>query len=325
LLKGVEAEQNRLPSLHIMEFAIMKKMPVKILSNWCGVFLLLLGAISGAAADPIKSQFAEINGVRLHYLSAGKGEAVLLLHGYAENSHMWRPLIAELAKDHTVIAPDLPGIGESAIPASGLDVISAAVSMHALVRSLGIEKAEVVGHDIGLMVAYAYAVQFPTETQKLVVMDAFIPGVAGWEAVYQNPDLWHFTFHGPTPEALVLGRERIYFEHYWNDFAADGTRSLSEADRKLYTAAYAKPGYMRAGWSYFTEFPNNAKRFAELSKTKLPMPVLSIGGEESLGEVLGKQMQTVSTNVHVIVLKDAGHWIMEEKPKETMDALLKFL
>jgi len=182
-----------------------------------------------------------------------------------------------------------------------------------------------VGHDIGLMVAYAYAAQFPSETEKLVVMDAFLPGVEGGDAVYNNPNLWHFRFHGPTPEALVKGRERMYFDYYWNDFAADKNHSLPEADRAAYAAAYARPGRMKAGWAYFSSFPQTAKDFVQLSQTKLTMPVLSIGGEKSLGEVLGQQMKLVATDVTVIVLKNAGHWILEEQPKETTEALLKFL
>ena len=230
-----------------------------------------------------------------------------------------------LAERFTVIAPDLPGIGDSAIPADGLDMKTAAIRIHALARSLGVDKARVVGHDIGLMVAYAYAALFPAETEKLVVMDAFLPGVPGWEGVYNNPDLWHFRFHGPTPETLVQGRERTYYDYYWNDFAADKTRSIPEADRKAYAAAYSRPGRMRAGWGYFASFPQAAKDFAELSQTRLDMPVLSIGGEKSLGVVLGEQMKLVASQVTVIALKNTGHWLMEESPKETMDALVNFL
>jgi pimeloyl-ACP methyl ester carboxylesterase len=202
---------------------------------------------------------------------------------------------------------------------------SAATRIHGLVKSLGIEKARVVGHDIGLMVAYAYAAQFPSETEKLVVMDAFLPGVAGWEDVYNNPAIWHFRFNGPTPEALVKGRERIYFEFFWNDFAADKNHSLPEADRAAYAATYARPGRMHAGWEYFVSFQQAAKDFAELSKTKLTMPVLAIGGGKANGTVLGEQMKLVATNATMLVLKDCGHWVMEEKPKETTDALIKFL
>ncbi|HSS98420.1 MAG TPA: alpha/beta hydrolase [Terriglobales bacterium] len=292
-------------------------------------FLLVAALIPPAFAESgttsITSHFATADGVKLHYLTAGHGPAVLLLHGYAETSRMWRPLIPLLAGKFTVVAPDLPGIGDSDVPANGLDMKSAAATIHTLVKSLGIEKARVVGHDIGLMVAYAYAAQFPTETEKLVLMDAFLPGVNGWEAIYNNPSIWHFRFNGPTPEALVHGRERIYFEHYWNDFAADKNHSIPEAERVAYTTAYSRPGRMRAGWAYFIAFPQTAKDFAQLAQTKLTMPVLSIGGDKANGTALGEQVKLVATDATVIVLQNTGHWLMEENPKETMDALLKFL
>jgi pimeloyl-ACP methyl ester carboxylesterase len=293
------------------------------------LFVFISGSFPAAHAQAssktIASYDAMILGVKLHYTMAGHGSTVILLHGYAETSRMWTSILPVLAERFTVIAPDLPGIGDSAIPADGLDMKTAAIRIHELARSLGVAKARVVGHDIGLMVAYAYAAQFPAEVEKLVVMDAFLPGVSGWEGVYNNPDLWHFRFHGPTPEALVQGRERAYFDYYWNDFAADKTRSIPEADRKAYAAAYARPGRMQAGWGYFASFPQAAKDFAQLSQTRLTMPVLSIGGEKSLGGVLGEQMKLVASDVTVVVLKNTGHWILEENPKETTDALAKFL
>jgi pimeloyl-ACP methyl ester carboxylesterase len=247
--------------------------------------LLCCSAIISFAADAaIAARTAQVNGLKLAYLTAGSGDAVILLHGYAETSHMWRPLIPQLAAKFTVIAPDLPGIGDSEIPAAASDMKSAATAVHSLVQSLGIKKSRVVGHDIGLMVAYAYATMYPAETEKLIVMDAFLPGVDGWQPIYNNPAMWHFRFAGPTPEELVKGRERIYFEHYWNNFAADRNHSLPEKDRRFYTEAYARPGRMRAGWAYFISFPKTAEDFAELSKAKLTMPVLSIGGEKSLGQ-----------------------------------------
>ena len=278
-----------------------------------------------ASSSAIQSRFAEIDGIKLHYLTAGHGPAVILLHGYTQTSLMWRPLIPKLADRFTVIAPDLPGIGESDVPKDGLDMKTAAIRIHALVKSLGVQKARVVGHDIGLMVAYAYAAQFPDEVEKLVVMDAFLPGVRGWELAYDSPDFWHFRFHGPTPEALVAGRESIYFAYFWNDLAADKMRSLPDGDRKAYVAAYSQPGRMRAGWAYFASWPDTAKDFAEMAQTKLRMPVLSIAGEKASAPILGPQMKLVATDVQVIVLKDAGHWLMEERPKETMDALSAFL
>jgi pimeloyl-ACP methyl ester carboxylesterase len=277
----------------------------------------------------IVSRTAEIGGGKLHYLTAGSGTPLILLHGYAETSRMWRPIIPALAERFTVIAPDLPGIGDSEIPAGGptggLDMKSAAIRIHDLARSLGVEKAEVVGHDIGLMVAYAYAAQFPAEVTKLVLMDAFLPGVPGWEAIYNNPGIWHFRFNGATPEALVAGRESTYFSYFWNDLAADKNRSLPEADREAYIAAYSRPGRMHAGWEYFVSFQQAAKDFAQLSQTRLTIPVLTIGGDKSLGEALGQQARLVAADVTVVVLKDTGHWVLEESPKETTEALQKFL
>ena len=276
-------------------------------------------------SQTIVSRTTKIDGIKLHYLTAGQGPPLILLHGYAETSRMWRPILPVLAERFTMIAPDLPGIGDSAIPANGLDMKTAAIRIHALALSLGIRKARVVGHDIGLMVAYAYAAQYPAEVEKLVVMDAFLPGVGQWEAIYNDPGFWHFRFNGPTPEKLVRGRERIYFEHYWNDFAADKRRSIAEADRKAYTAAYARPGRMRAGWAYFVSFQQAAKDFAQFARTKLTMPVMAIGGEKALGEALWQQMQLVASDVTVVVLTDTGHWLLEERPKETTTALVKFL
>jgi pimeloyl-ACP methyl ester carboxylesterase len=277
------------------------------------------------SAGTIASRKATIEGVKLHYLTAGDGPTLILLHGYTQTSRMWKPIIPLLAEKFTVIAPDLPGIGDSAIPKDGLDMKSAAIRIHSLISSIGIEKARIVGHDIGLMVAYAYAAQFPAETEKLVLMDAFLPGVAGWETAYNHPGIWHFRFNGPTPEALVRGRERAYFEHFWNDFAADKKHSLSKADRAAYAAAYARPGRMRAGWAYFVSFGQAAKDFAELSQIKLSMPALAIGGEKAFGELLGQQLKIVASDAKVVVLQNTGHWVLEENPKGTTDALMNFL
>jgi pimeloyl-ACP methyl ester carboxylesterase len=291
------------------------------------LFFASFRAVAQAKAEPsaIESRSAQVEGIKLHYLTAGHGPAVILLHGYTQTSRMWRPLIPKLVQKFTVIAPDLPGIGDSEIPKDGLDMKTAAIRIHALVKSLGITKARVIGHDIGLMVAYAYAAQFPTEVEKLVVMDAFLPGVPGWELAYDNPNFWHFRFHGPTPEALVAGREKIYFAYFWNDLAADKTKSLPAADREAYVAGYSRPGRMHAGWAYFATLPDTAKDFARLAQTKLTMPVLSIAGDKASAAILGPQMKLVATDVTVIDLKDTGHWLMEERPKETMDALLAFL
>jgi pimeloyl-ACP methyl ester carboxylesterase len=206
------------------------------------------------STQTMQSRFAKVNDVRLHYLVAGTGDPVVLLHGYAETSHMWRPLMTELANSRTVIAPDLRGAGESSTPVAGYTKAELAQDIQALVRKLGYERIRIVGHDIGIMVAYAFAAQYPTEVDRIALMDAFLPGVGNWRDVWLMRDLWHFHFYGKTPLALVHGRERIYFEHFWNDFAANPAHSVPERDRRIYAKAYARPGGMRAGFEYFRAF-----------------------------------------------------------------------
>jgi len=275
--------------------------------------------------EAISSRTATVKGLNLQYLLAGHGPTIVLLHGYTQTSRMWRPLIPQLAAHFTVVAPDLPGIGGSAIPADGANFTEAANRIHELVTQVAPGKARVVGHDIGLMVAYAYAAQFPDDVDRLVLMDAFLPGVEGWEAIYNDPRIWHFRFTGPTPQALVRGRERTYFEHFWNDMAADKTRSVPQADRQAYVAEYSRPGRMRAGWAYFVSFQKAAEDFSQFAQTKLTMPVLTIGGDKANGAALVKQAQLVATNAKSVILPNTGHWVMEENPRATMDALAAFL
>jgi pimeloyl-ACP methyl ester carboxylesterase len=272
----------------------------------------------------MESRFAEVSGVRIHYLISGQGDPVVLLHGYAQTSHMWRPLIPELARTHTVIAPDLRGFGDSSKPESGYDKKTMAQDIHALLASLGYGRAAVAGHDIGLMVAYAFAAQYPSEVARVALMDAFLPGVGDWTKVWLLRDLWHFHFYGKTPLALVEGRERIYFEHFWNDFAADPAHSVSEADRRFYAAAYAQPGGMRAGFEVFRAFERDAADFAGFSKAKLAMPMLVLTGEKASGQFLIDQGRLVAENVEGIVVKGAGHWLIDEAPDQVMPKLVAF-
>jgi len=277
------------------------------------------------AAGAIKNRFAKVNGIRLHYLAAGEGEPVILLHGYAQNSHMWRPLIAELAKTRTVIAPDLRGFGQSAKPAGGYDKKSMAQDIHTLATSLGFARAGICGHDIGLMVAYAYAAQYPAEVERIALMDAFLPGVGEWNNVFLLRDMWHFHFFGETPLKLVKGRERIYFEHFWNGFAANPKKSVSEADRRFYAKSYAQPGAMAAGFEVFRAFVQDAKDFAELAGTKLTMPMLVLTGEKASGEFLIQQGRIVASNVEGVVVKGSGHWLMDEARDQVVPKLVSFL
>jgi len=288
---------------------------------------LLAASNAYAANDRIQSHSADVNGVTLHYLQAGHGSGtpVVLLHGYAETSHMWRPLMSQLADNHVVIAPDLRGAGSSSKPQGGYDKKTMAQDIHALVQSLGYPKVKIVGHDIGLMVAYAYAAQYPDQVESIVLMDAFLPGVGDWTKVWLLRDLWHFHFYGETPLKLVDGRERTYFEHFWNDFAADRTHSVSEADRQFYAAQYAQPGGMRAGFEYFRNFEQDAKDFAEFARTPLHVPMLVLSGEKAGGQFLIDQGRLVDTDVEGVIVKGSGHWLMEEAPEQTIPALVSFL
>ncbi|OFA02906.1 alpha/beta fold hydrolase [Duganella sp. HH101] len=294
--------------------------------------LVLSTGLAVAAAAPIDvkvagfaDKYAQVNGVKLHYKIGGQGSPVVLLHGYGQTGHMWTPAMAELVKRHTVIVPDLRGAGGSEKAESGYDKKTMATDIHELVKGITREPAAVVGHDIGLMVAYGYAVQFPADTSKLVLMDAFIPGVGDWRNAFPAKAVWHFHFYGDTPLALVKGRERIYFEHFWNDFSADKTKSVKEADRKLYTAAYAQPGGMRAGFAYFSDFERDAADFGPLSQTKLTMPVLTLAGQYSAGEFLGKQVGTVATNVKSVIVQGSGHWLIDEAPEQVVPAIVGFI
>ena len=294
----------------------------------CFAFLILAAGLLPAHAQTSKAvteTSATVNGVRINYKIAGSGPAVLLLHGYAQTSHMWLPLMPQLAGSHTVIAPDLRGIGASERTAQGYDKKTMAKDIHELVRQLGHTLVTVVGHDIGLMVAYAYAAQYPSEVNKVILMDAFLPGVGDWTHVWLMRDLWHFHFYGETPLALVKGRERIYFEHFWNDFAADRTKSIPEADRRLYAAAYARDDGMRAGFEVFRNFEQDAKDFAGFESTKLQMPFLVLTGEKASGTFLIEQVKLVATDVTGHVVKGSGHWLMEEATDQVIPAIVTFV
>ncbi|HSD39507.1 MAG TPA: alpha/beta hydrolase [Rhodocyclaceae bacterium] len=283
-------------------------------------------ALSGlTSAQTPQSKFADAGGLRMHYLVAGKGDPVILLHGYAETSHMWLPLIKELSKNHLVIAPDLRGFGDSEVTPSGYTKAAMARDVHALATTLKLGKVRIVGHDIGLMVAYAYTAQYPSEVDRIVLMDAFLPGVGDWTKVWLLRDLWHFHFYGKTPLALVAGRERIYFEHFWNDFAANPKHSLSEADRQFYAKAYGKPGRMAAGFEVFRAFEQDAADFEKLAKTPLPMPMLVLAGEKASGNTLIDQGRLVATNVEGVIIPGSGHWLMEEATSQVVPKLVDFL
>jgi pimeloyl-ACP methyl ester carboxylesterase len=278
-----------------------------------------------AAAQSVQSNTIGIaDGIKLRYLVAGQGEPVILLHGFAQTSEMWRPLMAELGKTRTVIAPDLRGFGGSSKPPAGYDKKTMAQDIHALVEQLGLTHVRIAGHDIGLMVAYAYAAQYPDEVERIALMDAFLPGVGNTDGIFLLRDKWHFHFYGETPLKLVKGRERIYFDHFWSDFAADPKKSVSEADRRFYTKAYAQPGAMKAGFEVFRAFDQDAKDFRELAKTKLKVPMLVLTGERASGDFLIQQGRMVADNVEGVTVRGSGHWLMDEAPDQVVPKLVSF-
>ena len=254
----------------------------------------------------------------------GSGPVVVLIHGYAENSDSWAPLAADLMKDHTVAVPDLRGIGRSSKPADGYDKKTQAKDIRAVVTALGYDKTFVVAHDIGNMVAYAYAATYPDKVERLVVMDAPIPGIDPWSEILQSPGVWHFNFHGPDAERLVAGRERIYFDRIWNDFTGDPGKP-DEATRNFFAATYAQSGGMRAGFAQFAAFPQDAMDNKVFEQTKLTMPVMAVGGEKSFGPLQAVIMRHVAINVREEVVAGSGHWLMEERPTYTVALIRKFL
>src|SRR5580704_12892582 len=263
-------------------------------------------------------------GADIFVRSGGSGPVVVLLHGYAETSDSWAPLAADLASDYTVVVPDLRGIGRSSRPPGGYDKKTQAADVRSVVVALGHDRTSVVSHDIGIMVAYAYAARYPDKVERLVVMDAPIPGVAPWDEIVRNPSLWHFSFHGPDAERLVQGRERIYLDRIWNDFTGDHTKP-DESTRSYYAAQYAEPGAMRAGFAQFTAFSQDVKDNEIFQRTKLTMPVLAIGGEKSFGATQAVVMRNVAVDVTEAVVPGAGHWLMEENPAATVTLVRDFL
>jgi pimeloyl-ACP methyl ester carboxylesterase len=291
------------------------------------ILTFILGSNLLAQSNKPLSQFADVNGVRIHYLKAGTGnKALVLIHGFGDTSHMWTPLFGDFEKDFTIIAPDMRGLGDSSRPASGYDKKTIAMDIHELVRSLGYSKINLAGHDIGLMVAYAYAAQFPNEVEKLALLEAPIPGIGDiWEKIFTTPALWHFHFvNSPIALDLVKGRERLFLEHFWQTLSPH-PETFSEGDRRLYAKAYAQEGAMRAAFEMFKRFNNeDAADNRNFAVIKLPMPLLTIEGDKAMGGALQVQAKMVASNVTSIIFMDTGHWLMEQRPAETKTELGKF-
>lgn len=303
-----------------------------MLRNTLATVALLTGltATASLAAKPLTPSgfrtetVAGAGGAKIFVRVGGKGPAVVLIHGFGDTGDMWGPMASRLARDHTVIIPDLRGMGLSSHPEGGYDKKTQAGDIRAVVTAAGFDHADIVGHDIGDMVAYAYAASYPDKVDKLVVMDAPIPGVPPWDDIVRGPRLWQFGFGGPEAERLVKGRERIYLDRFWNEFAGDPSK-VTEATRRHYAELYARPGTMRSSFAQFRSVWTDASDNKAWMATKLTMPVLAVGGEKSFGETEAVVMRNVATNVRAAVVPGSGHWLMDEAPDYTVKLVSDFL
>jgi len=274
----------------------------------------------GFRTEDIKTE-----GATIHVRVGGRGPAIVMLHGFGDTGDMWAPLAKVLARDHRIVVPDLRGMGLSSHPESGYDKKTQARDIAAVLDTLKIDKADLVTHDIGNMVGYAFAAQYPVRVTRWVAMDAPLPGIGPWDEIIRSPVLWHFNFRGPDVERLVKGRERIYLDRFWNELSADPKR-IDEATRAHYAKLYARPGAMHAAFNQFAAFAQDAidnQGFA--AKGKLAMPILAIGAEQSFGPEMAADLRFVASDVEEKVIGDSGHWLMEEQPVATVAAISAFL
>jgi pimeloyl-ACP methyl ester carboxylesterase len=296
--------------------------------------MLLVGAIltlvEPAAAEVMsfpsgfRTEQIQTDGAIIHVRIGGSGPAVVLLHGFGDTGDMWAPLAAKLP-GRTIVVPDLRGMGLSSHPDGGYDKKTQAHDIAQVLDQLKIDKADLVTHDIGNMVGYAFAAQFPQRVVRWVAMDAPLPGIGPWDEILRSPMLWHFNFRGPDVERLVKGRERIYLDRFWNELS-DNPKAIDEPTRRHYATLYARPGAMHSAFSQFAAFTQDAidnKAFA--AKGKLTMPVLAIGAEKSFGKAMADDLRFVASDVSIAVIPSSGHWLMEEQRAATVSAIQAFL
>lgn len=279
--------------------------------------------------EGFSSEFAELDDVRLHYVVGGEGEPLVLLHGWGSTWYMWRKVMPQLAERYTVIVPDLPGLGDSSVPAAGFDKATTAERIRELVRELGHDEINLVGHDIGLMVAYAYAAAHPGEVRRLVLVEAPLPD----PSIYTFPAItesgfgaWNFGFFSfpEMPETLIAGQEAYFLEQFVRGLTVNQA-GFTDADFAEYARTYAQPGKLKASFDYFRAFPEDVAQNAVYVQTPLPMPVLALGAEGSLGGFVQQQVEGYAKNVQGGVLVGSGHWVPEERPERFLERLLSFL
>jgi pimeloyl-ACP methyl ester carboxylesterase len=274
----------------------------------------------------VRTEAIKTDGATIYVRVGGKGPAVVMLHGFGDTGDMWAPLANALIKDHTVIVPDLRGMGLSSYPNVGYDKKTQGVDIATVMQKLGVQRADLVTHDIGNMVGYALAAQYPDRITKWAIIDAPLPGIGPWDEILKSPLLWHSNFRGPDVDRLVKGRERIYLDRFWNELSAN-PKAIDEETRQHYAKLYARPGAMHSAFEQFATF--NTKDRAdnlEFQKTgKLPMPILAIGAEKSFGGQQAAIMREVGSNIEGGVITNSGHWIMEEQPDQTVSKVKVFL
>lgn len=277
-------------------------------------------------ADPpanFKHETATVNGVKIHYVIGGKGDPLLLVHGFGQNWFMWNRLLPELSKHFTVIAPDLRGVGESDKPDGGYDKKTMATDMHELMKKLGYGNINLAGHDIGLMVAYAYAAQFPTDVKKIALMDALLPGIEPvWSQV--SAGAWWFGFFGwPASGSIVAGKEKEFLTSFW-PVVGHVKDPFTKQETDEFIRAYAVSGGTTGSFHWFGAFPQDGKDNVEFAKKKLPMPLLVMGGEYFAAAFLKEHSKLVATNVSEVKIMGAGHWLVQEQTEQVQKGLLDF-
>lgn len=310
-------------------------MTMRLVSKLSVLFLFLVAVVPAEAVErfptglrvdrAMRAERIKVDGATIYTRIGGKGPAVLFLHGFGGTGDMWAPVVRTVINDHTVVIPDLRGMGFSSYPESGYDKKKQADDMARVLDALKIEKIELVTHDIGNMVGYAFAAQYPDRVSRWVVIDAPLPGIGPWEDILKSPLLWHFNFRGPDIDRLVKGRERIYLDRFWNELSAN-PKSIDEATRRHYAKIYARPGAMHAAFLQFAAFGQDAKdNQAFAAKGKLTMPILALGAEKSFGAQQAEIMRFVGSNVESGIIANSGHWVMEEQPAATARAIVNFL